>query len=299
MFAHSKLLRTFVFLFAAATIVLSHAIPSPNAHGAAIQVDEHEHQPVVLESRARGIDRRLLLSTREQDLIFELCKAIERYYERYDYWFFVGNSGGYLAYCFDNQRFKPIPMSGTRKYEMYEHRENDPEGKGVLRNGVDDLIKYYDDLIERKIRGLRINRIMLVDHSSSGRSVEATRLLLVTMFQQKGVWDQFRGVQWGLFNVIDKSKVVNDRIVGVTPPRGFLDPILMVGGEPGHVNKLLGDERRHYRCQADYWPSRWHLDLDTVWTYGNRPAATAIRQQIRNAVRERNNGRLLDPNPTN
>jgi hypothetical protein len=95
MFSHSLLLRTFVFLFAATTIASSNAIPSPNAHVAAIQVDEHEHQPVVLENRTPREDYlRLMFSVREYDLIFELCQTIEKEYKENDYWFFVGNSGG-------------------------------------------------------------------------------------------------------------------------------------------------------------------------------------------------------------
>ena len=93
MFAHTKLLLTFSFLFAAATVLLSQAIPSPNVHSAATQVDEYEHPPILLESRAplAGADRPPF-SRRELGAIFDLCKEITKHHRRNYDLFFVEDS---------------------------------------------------------------------------------------------------------------------------------------------------------------------------------------------------------------
>jgi hypothetical protein len=77
---------------------------------------------------------------------------------------------------------KALPMSKTRRFEGLHRdiRENDPEGYGrVAQPYRVTMAKYYDDYVHNKIEGKMIDRFILVYHSSSGRSVDGARAVIV------------------------------------------------------------------------------------------------------------------------
>jgi hypothetical protein len=162
----------------------------------------------------------------------------------------------YLSYCFDHPRFQPIPLSKARKYHRYTDRESDPESLGKpkhpYRSSGSDLRKYWNDYLRGKLQGLTVDRIVLVDHSSSGRSVEATIRILKDIFKDAGVRERFENVRWSLYNVVDASKLDQQTgALNVVSPRGLSEnPIHRVAGPPGLVNRIVGDEQAHNRCQV-------------------------------------------------
>ena len=73
-----------------------------------------------------------------------------------------------MAYNFDqsqNSRLRPIPISKTRYYKV------SPDGTPTKKGAQN----YYRDIIRNKVAGKAITRFVLVDHSSTGGSVNGAR----------------------------------------------------------------------------------------------------------------------------
>lgn len=199
---------------------------------------------------------------------------------------------------------KPIPLSKARKYYRYEGHDADPEGFGIPKNRynaaapTDDLQNYWKLHIKNKVSDLRIDRIVLVDHSSTGRSVEATKQILKDAFRRGRAGARFMNVQWALFNVVDARKIVmrDGRLIyDVRDPANFNEVQVMHDGQPHEVDRLLGDENHHDRCQANYYPRRFDRDLKQIWDKdGGMPLARLIRTQIRDHIRAAR-GNLIRP----
>ncbi|KAF2677903.1 hypothetical protein K458DRAFT_395543 [Lentithecium fluviatile CBS 122367] len=188
-----------------------------------------------------------------------------------DFWLFVGNSGGYLAYCFDHARFKPIPLSMARKYHRYEYLDADHGGFGIpswpygSSGDKNTLWQYWSRYLAPKFEQRNIKRIMLVDHSTSGQSVEATKQIFQDIFYEAGVASRFRNAIWGLYNVVDTS------ILPAKPPTnpdGFDLPSVRhaSAGAAQAVNHLVGDKRHHNRIQVEYYPRRWYKTTTEAWS---------------------------------
>ncbi|KAF2107189.1 hypothetical protein BDV96DRAFT_654037 [Lophiotrema nucula] len=248
-------------------------------------------------------------SARELVLIWEACVDIQRLVGGNDIVFFVGNSGGYLAYCFDHPRMGPIPLSKSRSYYRLEpsERQSDPHGYGVIPDkDTDHMLEYYHNYLWPKFGGKAVDRIILVDHSSSGRSVDATRAILMDC-----IWQRYRQLErapsqfyndwdWSgkflLYNFIGRRKQFSDGTFDVENPKRV--PIFrqFTAGGNHEVDHLLADEGYHDRVQAEYYPRRFDRTTTDIWAAdGGFPQAQRMRQQIRDYVRSRNNGQLLSP----
>ncbi|KAF2013263.1 hypothetical protein BU24DRAFT_411027 [Aaosphaeria arxii CBS 175.79] len=285
------------------------------------------------KSEKREVEKRATLFEEPQlRLLKEICDAIVTRLRPRDFVLFVGNSGSYMNYCFNHPRMGAIPMSKARRYEQFSDRENDPEGYGKLP-GNDwgtkgaHLTEYYARYLRPKFLvtqeddshqvadGLIINRFLLVDHSTSGRSVDATKLLIDHVFhfakRYKGRFAElearnYDAVPFSIFNVLDKKDTV--RIGGHRGAKFSLKApktVKLIGdfwvGSKGDVNRILGDGDHHYRNQVDYWPARWNADTGYWWMLEpeKKQQAVEIRAQIKKYVRDHNGGRLMAPENLN
>ena len=77
----------------------------------------------------------------------------------------------------------PIPMSKTK---WYRNQEANNEEKALATPKSGGLENFYTEVIRDKIVGRGINRIILVDHSSSGRSVDGARRAIIDSMKAGG-----------------------------------------------------------------------------------------------------------------
>jgi hypothetical protein len=155
---------------------------------------------------------------------------------------------------------------------------------------------------------MRIDRILLVDHSSQGKSVDATKAILrdvmraaaphVPQINQR----RYRQVPFALINVIDSRKTfkflgVYLWVSGIKNPQTVRLDTVITASKNGQIDRLLGDEGHHFRNQVDYWPARFDTRTIDLWDadqVGWRNAER-IRTQIRNHVEANNNNVLMSP----
>lgn len=118
-----------------------------------------------------------------------------------------------MGYCFDQDkttsRLFAIPMSKTKQLGK-------PGVGSVPWGGFRD---YYRRVLEPRISGKTYKRIVLVDHSGSGRSVDGAKTALLNILRagDTTVYNQLTGpnpgITWGLINVIDYRR----RLGGARP----------------------------------------------------------------------------------
>ncbi|KAF4627940.1 hypothetical protein G7Y89_g10213 [Cudoniella acicularis] len=225
-------------------------------------------EDISLNTRNFHLDKRTALplySDDEQRNLRALAKGINGYLEETDVVFFVGNSGSYLIYPFDTSKYqmKAIPNSKAKHY-----------GTPGFTPTEEGLERYWNLIVGPPLLGRNIERIILVDHSGSGQSVDGFRRIVldacqVAITKSRGAADGITArndvaqIPMYLINVIDQSRS------GTTNP--IVDPQtvpvlakLTVSGK-GVVNKLLGDERRHPRVQPEYPPEKWEQPAKNSW----------------------------------
>ncbi|KAF2011205.1 hypothetical protein BU24DRAFT_485811 [Aaosphaeria arxii CBS 175.79] len=284
----------------------------------------------------RELEKRVPTKFKDKHLGFikEICDELVRHLRPRDFVIFVGNSGSYMKYCFDHPRMGALPISKARRYEGVAEasREADPDNYGKLpgndwgKKGA-VLADYYGRYLRPKFLaidedgtvgvpgGMEINRFLLVDHSSTGKSVDATKLILYhSLYYAALVQDDpypevkkqnYAKKPWALFNVIDKRKTKRLTLMGdrrpdmeqITNPKDVtVVKHFWVGGDRD-VDKILGDEDRHYRNQIDYWPARWNQPVTHYWAQDQtkKNQADQIRKQIKDYVKKVNKGKLMTP----
>ncbi|KAF1995573.1 hypothetical protein P154DRAFT_623925 [Amniculicola lignicola CBS 123094] len=278
------------------------------------------------EYNAASLQKRILdpLEPEQMDLLINICEQLQSRLDslehRWDFVLFVGNSGSYIKECFDHPRMKAIPLSKARKYENYVRRTQDLNGEGVVSpNPSKDvwLENYYNQFLYNKFwldgaeGPMRIDRFVLVDHSSSGRSVDATKQVLRDVMNaaiRRGDAAEITEREWHrkrfvLFNVIDHSRTARNmatlgatRVYNVVNPETVAILERVTAGNDGELNRLLGDELRHHRVQCDYPANRFHWTADEAWQrtgHTSKAQGLALRATIREYVRGKKGNHLM------
>ncbi|MCJ1486043.1 hypothetical protein MMC06_006219, partial [Schaereria dolodes] len=178
-------------------------------------------------------------------------------------------------------------MSGTRDYG--KNKKNTATPKGLKR--------YYDKVLHPKLKQAPFDRIVLIDHSGGGGSVDGFR---------KAFWeilytgspdfanDVFQ-VPMVLINVIDETRKPDGS-------RPVVDPVTVPVlkkiwvKEKNLVNGMLGDEKVHPRLVPSYPASQWETAIKDSWTQGDKDSAKALRDQITSYM-NKNGGLIKDNNP--
>ncbi|KAF2021193.1 hypothetical protein BU24DRAFT_404237 [Aaosphaeria arxii CBS 175.79] len=262
-------------------------------------------------------------------LLKKVCDELVKSLQPKDFVLFVGNSGSYMKYCFEHPRMGAIPISKARRYEYLEpaDREDDPENYGVIPGANDPakhavLMNYYNRYLGPKLKGVKdggapafpnglaVDRFVLVDHSSSGKSVDATRIILYHAFSAAKpycpeiVAQKYDEKPFVLFNVIDTRKTrKNSKGKQVVDTTKVINPVNVPVikhfwvGKNHEVDHMLGDEGHHFRNQVDYWPSRWYNGVGYYWDIEKekKQQADSIRNQIKEYVKKHNKGNLMTP----
>lgn len=191
-----------------------------------------------------------------------------------------------MAYNFDQSqtsRLRPIPISKTREYKATPNGSPSKEGAQ----------NYYRDILQNKLAGKAITRFVLVDHSTTGGSVNGARRAILEIIKaaaDRQIYDHFKTLPWGLINLVDAGTTQ------ITDPDA--DKIMVMArlriGNPGELNRLVGDRQVHDRVEVEYYPLRWEKTVGYWWGVdGGKPQAVSLRRQIADNARANNNGQLL------
>jgi hypothetical protein len=183
---------------------------------------------------------------------------------------------------------KAIPNSKAKKYGTPGYI---PTRKGLER--------YWEKIVGPTLLEKQIERIILVDHSGSGQSVDGFRRSLLDACQigvekSHGAANGLKARQqlsefpMYLVNVIDASRA--DRSRPVIDPKTV--PVLakLTTGGRNLVNVMVGGER-HPRVQPEYPPTKWDIAAKDCASAQEKADAKAMRDDIINW--NKNHGGLI------
>lgn len=212
--------------------------------------------------------------------------------------------GSYLFYPFDEEKWNmhSIPISKTKYYKT-----NAAEAVGMPNNaGLDN---YWDRVLKQRLYpGKQYDRIVLVDHSSSGKSVDGFREAFVDVIKRaeekkkisKDDSKAIRGMKMVFINVVDWRR----RPGGgneATPPKSkkieLIDTITLQGTNEGEIDVILADKDKHPRVACEYYPRRWYKTVKQCW---EKDGGLENAKTQRTMIKEWNekNGGLIGPSST-
>jgi hypothetical protein len=201
---------------------------------------------------------------------------------------------------------KETPASNTREYQSL--------GPNEVMGTVVGLTRYFEKVLAPTLENKEVGRIVLVDHSGSGASVDGfQRAFLDAAYMYDATKEieagntegahgnatifreYYENVPWYLLNVVDFDR----RSDGPNPPTAprwveVLDVI--TAGNSGELNKLVGDTRSHPRVTPDYPPNKWEVPIKDCWGRGEEAMAKNMKDSI---IRyNKNHGGLIgSPDP--
>jgi hypothetical protein len=155
-------------------------------------------------------------------------------------------------------------MSSSKRY-----------GQPSFRPSETGLARYFDVFL-RPMMQVPITRFVLIDHSSTGKSVDGFRRAFLDMVYYYGLEQGAtpEGAQAGktfyakipmvLINIVDYNRREHGPRPVIDPESVPVDAIYHDGG-PGEVNKMVGDEKNHDRVTANYPPEKWHISDARCW----------------------------------
>ena len=156
------------------------------------------------------------------------------------------------------------------------------------------LDKYWDDHFQPALDSpIPIQRIVLVDHSGTGQSLNGFRLafedILNRAYQKQKIsqtiLQRMLNTEMVFINIVDFSRRPGGPNPATPPthPRIRLIKTITLNVEPGEINRVLGDEGYHYRVRCQYYPRRWGKPINQCWAEdGGRPQAIYQAAEIEN-----------------
>lgn len=195
----------------------------------------------------------------------------------------------YLIYPFHRDaiatyRMKAIPNSKAKFYAQ----------RGYMASQA-GLRRYWQYNLAETLENQHVPRIILIDHSFSGRSVDGFRSELLDAAHAGGgeaESNRLSHVPMWLINVIDGGISPNS----VTNPTSLRTGGVLAKlseGRAGLVNRMVGDEGRHPRVQPDYPPTKFEVSARSCWSSSDRQYAQDFQNKI--IVWNQRHGGLIRP----
>lgn len=156
-------------------------------------------------------------------------------------------------------------MSATADYSLTEGKESKPSKAGLLQ--------YVDDILTPKLFQRPFKRIVLIDRSTKGDSLDGFRRAFVDMLDvaqrersdtyTERVVKALKKKQMAFINVVDWKRQET-----TVPPKS--DKITQVAkvtvqSNEGFIDRLLRDNDPHPRLQPDYPPRLWVKTQKEAW----------------------------------
>jgi hypothetical protein len=162
-----------------------------------------------------------------------------------------------------------LPISSTRDYYKLG---NIPTNAGLKR--------YYEQVLHPKLKKAPFDRIVLLDHSGTGQSVDGFRRAFHDIVQAgyPEILDDIMNIPMVLINVIDEYRRPNGKLPP-TDPKNV--PVLAKFYPPGKgvLNAIVGGVV-HPRVTPDYRAPNWENPIKDSWRKGEKAAAQELEQQI-------------------
>ena len=206
----------------------------------------------------------------------------------------------YLLYPFDQTSFNvhSLPASKTKIYGT-----NQQEGKGKASNkGLD---RYYGKVLLQRLDAAEFNRIVIVDHSGTGKSVDGFRVAFEDIIGRakdmkklkKDDAKRILNTPWYFINVVDWRRRPSSKNPTVKPKSDIIKKVSIITLETDDdvINAILADENKHPRVACEYWPSRWESSVRDCWAEDGTLGIAEAQKRAIIAWNEANGG-LIDRN---
>ena len=198
---------------------------------------------------------------------------------------------------------KEIPASKTREYLKTEVAS------------FQGLYRYFDKVMMPTLVEKQVGRIILIDHSGSGASVDGWFLAFLDsvsarwgkeVFDAGGDWRNsepakrarayYDSIPRFLINVVDYDRRPDGPRPAI-PPESVVVLDTITVGVSNEVNRLVGDKKAHDRVTPDYPPSKWEIPIKDSWASANeQDYATLMKNDIINWNKQ-NGGLIGSPDP--
>ncbi len=198
---------------------------------------------------------------------------------------------------------KEIPASNTREYRI------------SIEGTYQGLYRYFDKVMMPTLVGKEVGRIIMIDHSGSGDSVDGWFLAFLDSVSARwGRTEGDAGGDWAnsepakaarayyesiprfLINIVDYDRRPDGPRPAIPPKYVDVLDTITVGGS-GEVNRLVGDKKAHDRVTPDYPPEKWNIPIKNSWASANEQSyATLMKNDIINWNKQ-NGGLIGSPDP--
>ena len=153
------------------------------------------------------------------------------------------------------------------------YKTNEQDGKGKPTNaGLDG---YWDRVLAQRLGQAKFDRIVVVDHSGTGKSVDGLRKAFVDIVnrakdKKKIKEDEAKEIintPWYFINVVDWRRRPDSKNPTKAPTSSIIKKISIITFETPDdvINEILADEDKHPRVACEYWPSRWSETVGKCW----------------------------------
>ena len=179
-----------------------------------------------------------------------------------------------------------LPMSKTKEYG--DSRQGKATQAGLTRN--------WEKVLNPKMIGKDIDRIVLVDHSKTGQSPDGFREAVLEMARVAAPQNvqSLERIPMVLINIIDEARRQREGLP-VSDPKTVpvLARIYPQGSNP--LSGIIG-AKQHARLTPEYPPSQWEKAIKDSWGNDEKAAADKLKEQIKrwNRVSQSSSGSHVD-----
>ena len=166
-----------------------------------------------------------------------------------------------------NANLWSIPVSKTKYYGVSGKQEN----KGVPNKaGLDN---FWDRVLKQRVDHKAFDRIVLVDHSSTGKSVDGFRKAFVEVisraYEKKKINHKraqaLVDVPMKFINVVDWRRRPGNGQEATQPVKVGLLATVTCDSAEGVIDTILADKDKHPRVACEYYPRRWYKTVKDCW----------------------------------
>ena len=166
-----------------------------------------------------------------------------------------------------NANLWSVPVSKTKYYGVSGVQEN----KGVPDNsGLDG---FWDRVLKQRVDHKNFDRIVLVDHSTTGKSVDGFRKAYVQVIRRaedKKKISHTRAknlieAEMAFINVVDWRRRPDHGQEATAPKKVDLLATITCKSAEGVIDTILADKEKHPRVACEYYPRRWYKTVGQCW----------------------------------
>ena len=193
-----------------------------------------------------------------------------------------------------------LPISKTKYWNT-----NQKNGVGKATNkGLD---RYFKKVLLERLEEDKFNRIVVIDHSGTGASIDGFRDAFKAIINRaydkdnldKKTRNAILDTPWYFINVVDWRRRPDSNNPTIDPRTKIIKKISYITFQSPDdvINGILGDEDKHPRVACEYYPARWEQSVKDCWKEDGILDAAKVQRDAIEDWNAANGGQLTATNP--